>query len=106
MTEKENILARVREALRAPAAQPGHSHAPAHDLAGPPSKRAQEWLPAVGGTFEEQIALFRKNASDLKADFYLLNNAEELSRRIEQLRDAEAWAKVGSHKGELTDIAC
>jgi L-lactate dehydrogenase complex protein LldG len=52
------------------------------------------------------LALFRKHAANLKADFFLANNREELSRLLLELRDTEGWKKVGSHAGELTDAAC
>jgi L-lactate dehydrogenase complex protein LldG len=106
MSEKENILARVREALQTEAPAPGHSPAPSHSSTEPPSKSAQKWLPEAGHTFEEQLSLFRKNAIDLKADLHLLNCAEDLSTHLSNLRDAEGWKKIGSHKGELTAIAC
>jgi L-lactate dehydrogenase complex protein LldG len=105
MSEKENILARVREALQLPAERPGHQQGGTSKIVPLPTQNAQRWLPAVGETFEEQIALFRKNASDLRADFHLLNDADKLARGLKQLRDAEGWTKVASHRGELTMIA-
>ena len=78
MTEREKILARVREALKTPAPLPGsHESERASCL----RKRmqpddcatfARQWLPKVGESFDEQLALFPKNAAELKADFQLL----------------------------------
>ena len=62
MTEREKILARVREALKVTAPLPG-SHGETHL---PTSAKTvsipRQWLPKVGESFEEQLALFQKNA--------------------------------------------
>ncbi len=107
MSEKQQILARVREALKSPASHPGDAHAhpqPASALA--PSNTSRQWLPAVGETFEDQMQLFRKNAADLKADFHLVEGWEQASRVLMKLRDQERWQRVGAHKGDLTGAAC
>lgn len=107
MNEREKILARIREALRVPAPLPGHHEAAkGGSSAAPPSSRAGEWLPAVGDTFEEQLARFRANASELKADFHLLDNFDEVGQRLCALRDEAGWKKIASHAGKLTDAAC
>lgn len=107
MTEREKIFARIREALTVQAPLPGHhdtvSHAPAN---GAPAAKAREWLPPVGDSFEDQLARFRANATDLKATFYLANSREEVAKLLLELRDVEGWKKVASHGGELTDAAC
>jgi L-lactate dehydrogenase complex protein LldG len=106
MSERENILGRVREALTIPApmsGQPGVG-ARAHFTAAS-STPAREWLPAAGETFEEQLVQFREKAANLKAGFYPANNLAELSKLLIQLRDAEGWKKIAAHSGELTDLA-
>jgi len=107
MSEKEKILGRVRDALRSPAPRPGDAHThpqPASALVA--SNNSRQWLPAVGESFEERMGLFRKNAADLKADFYLVKSWEEASGVLVKLRDQEGWQRVGAHKGDLTDAAC
>ncbi len=106
MNERENILARIREALRFPAPMPGghHDGEPAHATP-PPASGSRRFLPAAGDSFEENLALFQKNAVELKADFFLLRDVAELSVRLVQLRDAEGWKKLGAHRGNLTDAA-
>lgn len=109
MSEREKILGRIREALQVSAPMPGtsgHGHAagPA-SLSTPPVTRAREWLPRVGPTPAEQLALFAQNAADLKADFQTPGNREELATALARLRDAEGWKQVATHTGELTDFA-
>ncbi|MDR3378185.1 MAG: lactate utilization protein [Verrucomicrobiae bacterium] len=107
MTERDNILGRIREGLRVPASQPTeHDHATTHLSAEPSVAQAYKWLPAVGSTQEEQIALFDKNCTDLHANFQCLASRDALKTAIIQLRDAEKWQRVASHEGELTQFAC
>ena len=108
MTEREKILGRIREALTVAAPMPGHhDHAKPYPTAATPSSaQARQWLPSVGDSFEDQLARFRENAANLKADFHLVNNRDDLSKLLLELRDAQGWKKVASHAGELTDAAC
>jgi len=107
MSEKDQILARVREALTSPAPHPGDAHTnPQPASALPPSNNSRQWLPAVGETFQDRLELFQKNAASLKADFYLVERWEEASGVLGKLRDQEGWQCVGAHKGDLTDAAC
>lgn len=107
MTEREKILARVREALKAAAPVPGaHGRAPL-----PPSEHsaaagARQWLPKVGDSAADQLALFRTHAAELKADFQLLDSVEEMRQALGRLREAGVWSRVASHAGDLTDAVC
>ena len=105
-SEGENVLGRIREALRNPAPLPGSHHEP---LTGAQPRLAdlpvRQWLPKVGDAPEERLAAFRKNAQDLKAEFHLLNSQAELAGLLLGLRDTEGWKKIGIHTGELTDFA-
>lgn len=107
MTEREKIFARIREALSVKAPLPGHHDSGHHTPStGAPAAHAREWLPPVGDSFEDQLARFRANATDLKATFYLCSNRDEFTRLLTELRGVEGWKKVASHGGELTDVAC
>jgi L-lactate dehydrogenase complex protein LldG len=106
MTEREKILARVREALKVAAPLPGahgETHLPASVKTIAP---ARQWLPKVGESFDEQLALFAKNAAELKADFQLLNSADEMRSTLLRLCDAENWQHVALHSGDLTNPIC
>jgi L-lactate dehydrogenase complex protein LldG len=106
MTEREHILARIREALTVPAPIPGQHGDKAAPATAPSAAQARQWLPAVGETFEEQLECFRANAIDLKAEFHVVAGREELSTLLLKVRDAEGWKKIASHAGELTNVAC
>ena len=106
MPEQEKILARIQEALKVRAPSPGHGPVHPRPGPGPPSKNARAWLPAVGESFAERIALFQRNTLELKAEFHLVENRDQLSNSLLKLRDAEGWKRVASHAGELTDEAC
>jgi L-lactate dehydrogenase complex protein LldG len=122
VNEREQILGRVREALRLAAPR-----ADAHD--DPPTGvipidvtgsapvleaergsrspgRISDWLPLVGGSFEEQAELFGRNAADLKAAFHLCDGVEQVHASLRALAAAEGWRKIASHRGELTEAAC
>jgi L-lactate dehydrogenase complex protein LldG len=106
MSEREKILGRIREALQVKAPLPGsHGHTTAHTSTEPPSAHAREWLPSVSQTIDEQFALFAKNAADLKADFHLLANRDELKSVLAQIAAAKKWQRVASHDSELSNFA-
>ena len=102
MSERDHIFTRIHEALSVAAPKPGgHAHGP------PPTHRTlAEVLPATGTTFEQHVELFRRNALELKADFILVANADELAAQLVRLRDAEGWKRIAAHAGGLTDAAC
>lgn len=103
MNDREKILSRVREALKAKAPRPGtHAHAGPAVVASP----ARRWLPKVGESSDERWELFRKNAAELKADFQLFHSAEEMRQAVIRLRDAEGWKRVAWHAGPLTNPIC
>jgi L-lactate dehydrogenase complex protein LldG len=107
MSEREKILGRIREALKVPAPAPGHEHEGASlRPQAAVGKDPRQWLPSVGASFEERLALFRKHATELKAEFSLLNSPEELRAALLALRDMGGWKRVGAHVGKLTDAAC
>lgn len=106
MSERENILGRIREALQTKAPLPGsHGDACEHTPTEPPSAHAREWLPSVSATVSEQFDLFANNCADLKADFQLLASQEELKAALAKIAATEKWARVASHDGDLSNFA-
>src|SRR6266850_2494288 len=99
MSERENIFARIREALRVAAPVPGHHGEPHKPVVLPGAMDHRRVLPPVGKSLDEQMVLFAKNAAELRATFRLLNNPPEVDGELRALRDTEGWKRVASHKG-------
>ncbi len=104
---KDQILARIREALRSPAPVPGN-HDYSH-LEMTPSRPKPElesfrqWLPPVESNSENQWDLLTKSFHALKTDFGLLESKARLIDFIQELQRAEQWKRVGIHHGAMTD---
>lgn len=94
MSERENIFARIKEALTLKA----HAH---HGHSLPTVAEQRQVMPTVGATTEEQFALFAKNASDLKATFKLVRDEAELAAELKNLARAENWQRAATHSGAL-----
>jgi L-lactate dehydrogenase complex protein LldG len=99
--KREEILGRVREALRVPAPRPHGAHDAPSESAGPVQQRA--WLPAVPPDAEGRLALFEKNCLQLRTDFQLLTSAEEAAKTLAKLRDVHQWKVVAAHHHPLLD---
>ena len=104
MSERENILGRIREGLRVAAPMPGVHH-DAPTCGTPASAPARAWLPKAGETFDEQLVQFAANAAELKAEFVVVANQAELLDKLRALAAAEKWQRIAVHRGELTDAA-
>ena len=94
MNERENIFARIREALTVEA----HAH---HGTGLPTTADHRRVLPRVGAGVDEQFALFAKNAADLRATFKLVKEAGALTAELRALRDSEKWQRVATHTSQL-----
>jgi len=102
MTDRAEMLSRIRAALSTPAADEADADARA-DAA---RATVRDVLPPAGETFDEKLALFRLHSKDLKTDFHLLGGPDEIAARLKDLATAEGWKKIALHGGELTDPAC
>jgi L-lactate dehydrogenase complex protein LldG len=103
MSEREAILARIREALTIPAPMPG-SHD--HDAHSPGELRNfSKWLPAVGATFDEQAALFKANSTELRTDFRLVESQTAATSALAEIGATEGWKKVAIHRAPLVEAA-
>jgi L-lactate dehydrogenase complex protein LldG len=99
---REDILGRIREALRIPARR---AHDGKHDGAAVPASQAQPraWLPAVPPDAEGQLALFEKNCAQLKTDLRLVAGAKEAAETLASLRDEHRWTAAAAHHHPLLD---
>ncbi len=105
MSERDNILGRVREALKTKAPRPG-THDEDNPLPEPPASGARQWLPHAGNQFKDWVELFRKNAADLKVDFVMVTSSDEMRQALIGLRDTEGWKSAACHSGLLPDAIC
>lgn len=105
MNERENILGRIREALRFPARRPGSHGVTEGKTALPTVAEQREVLPLVSSSFDEQVALFARNCAELRADFKLCRDADEVTAELARLREAEGWSRIASHRGPQTERA-
>ena len=104
MTEREKILGRIREALRLVAPRP-HDHTK-HDADGDAAVAGPaDWLPFVGPTFEDRVALFARNSVDLKSTFESLDGDDAWLGAIRRAAAAGEWRRVAAHRTALTERA-
>jgi len=94
MSERESILVRIREALTLKA----HPHG----VVGLPTVADQRRvMPQVGASEEDQLALFAKNAGDLRATFVRVADETEAWHKLKDIAAAEKWSRVLTHQGTL-----
>lgn len=106
--ERTKILGRIREALTLSAPHPGHhgdDHAASARDHRPDSGEFRAWLPEVGTTEAERIALFAKHSEALKTEFIEVADEAALREALGALAAREGWSRVASHHAPLTD-AC
>jgi L-lactate dehydrogenase complex protein LldG len=107
MSDRVNMLVRIREALSVSAPLPGQDHGIRRETPVLSSIADQRRvLPAVGQSFDEHLTQFRANAAELRAEFRLLKDLDALTVALNGLRAAEGWQRVASHGGDLTGPAC
>jgi L-lactate dehydrogenase complex protein LldG len=99
---REEILSRIREALRIPAPR---AHNGAHDAAAvrASDSNPRAWLPVVPPDAEGQLALFEKNCTQLRTDLRLVAGAKEAAETLASLRDAYRWTVAATHHHSLLD---
>jgi L-lactate dehydrogenase complex protein LldG len=103
--QREAVFARIREALRRPAPHRHDGHVD-YDMSGhsdaetpPPASDAfRAWLPVVGASLDDQIALFAQNAAALKADFRAVNSTDEAARQLAALASENNWKRIATHR--------
>lgn len=127
MSTREQILGRIREALRKPAPFPGHAHGGNHGhgdhqhpstpaLSGwggstqpviplRPSVAARPWLPPGGVTHAEQWDRFCMASAELKTSVFEFDSIEEAHAKLRTLAVEQGWKGISSHHAPLTDGA-
>jgi L-lactate dehydrogenase complex protein LldG len=99
--DREAILARVAEALREEA--PRYHVAPEKPAPKGVTAPFREWLPPVGDTSEDQIALFAKQSAALQTEFCECASVSAAAKHITDLSKKLHWKTIALHTGELID---
>ena len=118
--QRDAVFSRIREALRRPAPHrhSGHAdhavpdHAPV-EASLPASEAFRAFLPAVGPTLDDQIALFALNSVALKTDFRPVASPDEAAAQLAALAREGEWMRIASHQhptayalAEKLDLPC
>jgi len=98
MNARERIFARIREALSLKA----HPHG-AVGLPSPADHRRV--MPPSGDSLEDQLALFARNAADLRASFHRAASPEAAFEQLKSMAQSEQWSSVAVHDGALSRAA-
>ena len=98
--DREAVLARIREALREPA--PRH-HTPADATVSGSAVTApfREWLPKVGASTKERIALFAQLSEMLRTEFRVCASSAEAGEYVAHLAAENGWVRLATHPGDL-----
>jgi len=97
MSSREEILERIREAMRYPAKHPGADHG----LEGSADRDFQRWLPAVPEQHSERIASFARQSADLKANFVQCIDLAAARLRLSEIAKTEQWQLVAYQSNRL-----
>lgn len=102
--KREEVLGRIREALRVPAQHP-HSGPDRTDSSHPlhTERTPREWLPIVPADGESRVSLFREKCIQLRTDFQTVSGTKGASAALEALRDKHGWTLAGAHHHPLID---
>ncbi len=117
-SSREAILSQIRRALAVPAPKPGHHDGEPLPQKDEPfqntftilgqeaaTKEKRTWLPLVGESWDEWAELFAANCVDLRAEWILCADEDDLKVQLMRLKTENSWQKIGLHHGELTDLA-
>ncbi len=99
--DREQILARVTEALRVPA--PLHHEKPSKPATHTVTAPFREWLPPVGASIEEQIALFAERSESLRTEFFQCLSVEAAAQHLAGMARENGWKRLALHAGKLAD---
>jgi L-lactate dehydrogenase complex protein LldG len=102
-SKRDEILGRIREALRVPAPRRHGGAIPDDSQEIQIVQTPRAWLPAVPPDAAQQLDLFREKCIQLRTDFQPVAGTEEAATVLATLRDRHGWTVVGSHHHPLVD---
>jgi L-lactate dehydrogenase complex protein LldG len=95
---RSEILNRVREALRAPT----KLHRTPTDAA-PPAADLPDWLPPVGPSYEDRLALMQDRSAALKTEFFVTTSVEDAATKLRRIEIAEGWRSLAVQSDPLVE---
>jgi L-lactate dehydrogenase complex protein LldG len=118
--QRDVVFTRIREALQRPAPHRHDGHVdynelqhPVAETPTPTSEAVRTWLPSVSESLEEQIDLFAKNLTQLKADFRAVASPTEAIAQVTALAKENGWKRIATHRhsrasliAEKLDLPC
>lgn len=99
MNQRNEILGRIKEALRLEAHRPIHAGVSADHAR--PGATPREWLPLVPNDLEGMVETFAKNCLDLRTQYSRVATSAELVGKLVELRNAEGWKLIASHRAPI-----
>ena len=104
-TPREEMIGRIKEALRLAAPVPGQNHATTERSARAthvPSS-ARDWLPLVPADAASRIASFARCSADLKTRFFQVDGFTEAATKVEEIAHSGSWKLVASHRAPIVE---
>ena len=101
MSQREEIIGRIKEALRFEAHRPGHTHGASYGARTGATPR--EWLPIVPGDHEGQVEAFARNCGELRSRFFRLGDVSDVIDKLLELKNGEDWKLIASHHAPILD---
>ena len=122
MSDREQILNRIREALKvdaasSPGSPPAHETRLAGDARSEQTRLAGElarsspsdprtFMPPVGASDDDRLALFQLHSKDLRTELIPAADLADAKTKLAELAKREGWKKLALHAGPLTTPAC
>jgi len=101
MSRPEEIIGRIKEALRFKASSP--SHVKAAPPAGRDGATPRAWLPLVPADLEGWVETFARNCAELRTQYYRLTSLSEIAGKLSELKIGEDWKLITSHRAPILD---
>jgi L-lactate dehydrogenase complex protein LldG len=101
MSHRNEILGRIKEALRLEAHRPENSGAFDGGVRASATPRA--WLPVVPSDQQGMAEVFARNCVELRTQYTHVASLAELRDKLLELKDAEGWKLIASHRAPILD---
>jgi len=99
MSQRNEILGRIKEALRLEARRPKHAGTKGDGARTGATPR--EWLPAVPIDLEGMAQAFAGNCNELRTQFSRLASPAELVGKLLELKTSNGWKLIASHQAPV-----